>query len=111
MSREIASVLRRAAELIDTPAKWCQWSIALTPNGQGCGENHPKASRWCVGGAILRAAFLGGMETHCGYAIVACQRRNGFPHLSFWNDHPLRTHAEVIAALLNAADAEDEGRG
>lgn len=107
MSAEIAAVLRRAAELIAEPERWCQGAIALSKSGFGCDENSPRAAQWCVIGAISHAAFLGDMVTHWIDAVHAFRRHNRICSSGDWNDRADRTHAEVLAALRAAAEAEE----
>lgn len=60
------------------------------------------APSWCLIGALSRAAASvpGVYET----ALLALQTAAGTPYLAIWNDHPKRTHAEVLRALYQAAE-------
>lgn len=91
MSAEIAAVLRRAAELIAEPERWCQGALF-------------KRERRCLVGALIDAGA--GDRVGCGPAREAMERHLGeLPEI--WNDRAGRQHAEVLAALRAAAEAEE----
>lgn len=107
MSQEIAAVLRRAAELIAEPERWTRETLARDANGKECQECSVKAVQWCALGAIVRAAADAGIGSHWGDASWALRLHLGIRNTGEWNDHPSRRHAEVLAALRAAADAQE----
>lgn len=99
-----SEVLRRAAQLIDTPEKWCQRADELD-------------GKHCLMGAIMAHPDRDSAEFSSVYedACEAIAEQVGFSKLrivmGIWNDEPGRTHAEVLAALDRAASKlEAEGR-
>lgn len=108
MSQEIAAVLRRAAELIAEPEKWCQGDHARDRFLNPCLPSSDKAQCWCMLGAIVRAADTIDSNLYRAADAIA-EHLGGYKRTSIgrWNDNPSRTHAEVLAALRAAADAEE----
>lgn len=104
MSQEIAAVLRRAAELIAEPEKWCQGSFAK--NGRGGSEmpDSDAAVQWCAFGALARFCHGQILDDASEVVMANISEEEGIVH---WNDQPERQHAEVLAALRAAADAEE----
>lgn len=107
MSRGSAAVLRRAAELIAAPERWTQGTLARDANGKECQECGTQAVQWCALGAIVRAAADAGFHSHWCDASWVLRLHLGIRNTGEWNDSPFRTHAEVLAALRAAADAEE----
>lgn len=89
---ETASILRRARALIDRPEKWGQLGLRLRPG-------------LCALGAIWTEA--GAEKFDQAYPYIG--RAVGHLDIARWNDHPSRTHAEVLVAFDRAIELA-EGR-
>ena len=86
----------KAYKLIATPDKWTQNEMARDAKGESCDPNHPDAVAFCLSGAC-QVAYPNRSERikireKIGIAI-------GGERATRWNDHPDRTHAEVVALL------------
>ena len=105
---EIKTVLTRAREILAEESRWTKgcWSrTADGKEGMPGGMNFSMAASYCISGAIYAAA---GCEIGHGFAIEflkTIKKSSGFP--GSWNDHPTRTHADVLALLDKAIAARD----
>jgi hypothetical protein len=58
MSRNLQrEILARARRLIGEPRRWTRYAAARDSRGSRCAPNDDRAARYCVYGALLRAAF------------------------------------------------------
>ena len=119
--KEVREVLKRARELIAPEGAWIQWEHAEMRGGAAINPESPVACRWCLTGAIRRAALHhpGGTWPLMprAFARVARVAREPESELQWdtggqaareivsWNDAPERTHAEVLALLDRAIAA------
>ncbi len=84
-------------QLLETPDKWTQGAFARLPDGKAVKSNHPNAVCWCLIGAICKCYDGIGAKTAISDAILAAAAGAvAGEMLSTWNDHPSRTHAEVL---------------
>ena len=100
-------VIARAYELIENPAHWTQHAYARTSTGRKCPAISDRADRFCILGAIDRAAS----EVSPPNAYIAYREAINFLQSSsveivpFVNDN--RGHAAVLALFKSAL--ADEG--
>lgn len=101
-----AKVLRRAAEIVEMG--WLRGGFAVDESGRACPCESPRAARWCILGARIRAMHeLDIPFTTEGYgkeALQAVVAERGGLSAMIWNDSLARTAEEVAAALRAAAD-------
>lgn len=106
-------VLKEARQLISKPSAWCRGASARDDFGNPCVPWHPNARRWCAVGALRRAHT--GLSVPGGIPIPGAAYLQSFvpegmtryASLTVFNDHPLRTHDEVLA-VFDAAIAKLE---
>ncbi len=107
MSTEIANILERAAELIETKG-WTQGSYVRYGNGEEVGDTDYDAECFCISGALSHASKKKDFDMMCKayYFLtdIICKTRNSTKCLEKWNDDPARTKEEVIAFLKSAAE-------
>ncbi len=89
-----SEVLTYAMELIDTPEKWAR-NVYSSPR------------KLCVQQAIYQVAEKLGLDCVTAANNAFCRAIGGWS-VGLWNDHPNRTHAEVMAAGRRAIAAEQE---
>lgn len=89
MSKEVATVLKNAHDLIDKVG-WVQREYGNPQRG------------YCMYGAIDATGAQYPELTRCRDAVDAVVGGNGIQY----NDHPKRTKAQVLAALKKAIKAE-----
>jgi hypothetical protein len=91
--RAVIATLRRARKLISQPERWTRAHFARDARGRGLTPNNADAVCFCAVGAIQRASGSLAYDTPeiraLGYRLGSA-----IPH---WNDHPRRTHAQVLA--------------
>lgn len=102
-------ILREARELIATPEQWTQRIYAEESSSS------PTGHCYCLMGALLQAAAGDsapdeGLVGLLGYRFATLVDFPAEGILTLWNDHPDRTHAEVLERL-DTAIAELEGQG
>jgi hypothetical protein len=103
-----AQILRDAAALVEKG--WTQGCAAREIDGVFTGFSSGKASCWCVSGAIARAIYdLGGDVGSRSSVYPYLWTAIGTKFQAGWNDSPDRTQAEVVAALLRAAELAEAG--
>ena len=90
-------VYNRAAELVRHG--WTQLCYARTVTGNQVGPLHAEADKWCMFGAVSRAAH------DLGFPIMDLPGINNIRPK--WNDEEDRTQDEVVAALLEMAKSYD----
>ena len=118
-----ADVLRAARERISTPERWTKGVYAIDSDGCAVDTSDRRACAWCALGALAaslpcRDPDILGMRTplfdEARALLSAGVPRNAGVRschwsVSFWNDAPGRTHAEVLATFDRAialAEAE-----
>ena len=89
-----AERLRAARALLTPPGAWTRGALARDREGNRVECDSVRAVCWCAGGAISRATDRRDNETEWRLLTKVV----GFP-VSFWNDAPGRTQADVLAAL------------
>jgi hypothetical protein len=114
-------VLERAKQLVTQG--WTTEEFAVKRNGHSCDPLHPKAARFCLGGAILRAAAELFGETSAGEVgnlsmrVIMAQtnarelveRANHLTTIEEFNDEA-ESKEEVIAACNRALRWRDPPR-
>jgi hypothetical protein len=93
-------IIERARALIATPDTWTQSEFARDAQGQPVSWRSPKAVRFCLWGALNRAAHEMTGDRHQAITLAdhaAAVLRRGTPSLSRLNDHG--THADVLALI------------
>lgn len=93
-------VLKRARKLLDKESAWTKWTFARDANDAPVDATDPKACKFCLIGALERAAWDMCLPGWVG-AVPALTDATA-ASIPVWNDNPTRTHAEVIAALDKA---------
>jgi len=90
------AVLTLARGLIAEERRWCKGAFARSWFDIPVRARSGVARRYCVLGAMMRAGY----ELSLGVedARVALEWQVG-RHIQDWNDDPVRTHADVIAAF------------
>lgn len=94
-----APIFARAREILAEPSAWIKGEDACDAFNEPVDVDAISATRFCVGGAIDRAAFE---LDRRGEAYGACDELAAFmgaDTVAEWNDEPDRTHAEVLAVL------------
>lgn len=101
--------LKEARALIERG--WCQGADAMTASGRSVFPEHGGAERWCAGGACAAAAKDREIERPIFRTMLDSLLRAIPEHrpmtVSFWNDEPGRTQAEVLALFDRAIAAEE----
>lgn len=114
-------MLARAAELLSDPKRWARRVGARNAKGRKCDPLSAEAVRWCLGGALFKAAYeLTGdrdraakMAVKCGCSALGClglideEGRLTCPGVEFFND--LATHAEVLGRVNEALEGRRAG--
>lgn len=98
-------ILLRAADIVD--AGWCQHTMALDADGGEVTSFDDNAARFCVIGSIRRARLDTMLESDDCYpeeALLELLEVTDWDNLAEWNDEPVRTGAEVSAALRECAE-------
>jgi hypothetical protein len=98
------AVLARARELIADEQRWCRRSFARSWFNVPVSPDSAAARRYCALGAVMYAGRKLGLPVE--QARNALEWQTARP-VQDWNDDPLRTHAEVIAAFGGAIAALD----
>lgn len=103
-ARQAARQLRAAKSRIITPETWNQGCAAVDRSGEECFAWSKRAHRRCTWGAIAAD------ENNTAAAFRYFRAANpDIDRFADWNDHPERTHDEVMAAFDRAiAFAEAE---
>ena len=88
----------RVHELLASPSSWTQHCTARDWNGEGTMSQFQDATKWCLMGALIKC-YAGAECAHTLALQFACQKitsriKQG---IMGWNDHPDRTHKEVLA--------------
>jgi hypothetical protein len=103
---EAIETLRKMRELLSVPERWTKASFARDRQGNSLTNAvDPRAVCWCLVGA----GKMCGIDPRPGSpAYEMLLRMTPFRQLSWWNDAPERTHAEVLD-LLDRAIAQSGG--
>lgn len=89
----------KAHELLDSPEKWTQGTIARNAHDDPCSEDSDDAVSWCLSGAIWRIYGPLGLATSNLNDVFAAIHVK-VPNIPDWNDQPERTFEEVRTLLL-----------
>ncbi len=92
-------VLERAKKLIENPVNWIKHANARDAHGYAVNARSEDAVCFCMMGALFHAGSLGIDDPY--WALRAVLHEG----IVEWNDHPNRTHAEVLAAFDRAIAA------
>lgn len=92
--------LRKARALIKKG--WCQGFFAQTSDGEEVDANDRRARKWCASGAVFAQKGHGRIV---GDALSVLSRVVETSSISDWNDAPVRTKREVLAAFDRAIKA------
>jgi hypothetical protein len=98
------AVLARARELIADEPRWCRRSFARSWFNIPVPVQSGAARRFCAIGAIMHAGRKLGLRVEEARNVLEWQIARPIEQ---WNDDPLRTHPEVIAAFDAAIAALD----
>ena len=107
MTQQIAEILDRAAELIETKG-WTQGAFARA-GGKPVIIDHIDADCFCAVGAIHRS-YKGILEYDANIFLVEVLCLSGTDEIFAWNDNPARTKDDVVAALKAAAQLARIGK-
>lgn len=80
------------AELLADEKNWCQGSCAKDDLGHCVGPRSPTANRWCLAGAVAHVYSTEEYPNIINRIIL----NTSAIFVSLWNDHPNRTHKEVL---------------
>lgn len=98
---EIADILDKAADLIEPEGAWTQCVLGRDARGGLLiGSELKRAVSFCAEGAIIRVA---GDRPETPQAFRALRSVIGKREIGYWNDHPRRKQAEVVAKVREAA--------
>lgn len=107
----VATILRKAADLIAAPGAWTQGAFGRDAAGMVRPIQFDSAECFCALGAIAKvthhdpdSAWTAGIHVD---AREWAERALGGAFLVDWNDKEGRTQVEVVAALRKAADLAD----
>jgi hypothetical protein len=91
-----STILKKAKRKISNPKRWCQKYLARLPSGVPCDPELTRVKQqWCALGAVLAVDWESELD-------VRWYLRNAIPHgsratrVSDYNDHPRRTHAQIM---------------
>lgn len=87
---------------LDSPSAWLQGRSAADKFGFRRHPSDPLATCWCIGGAIQAESQQIADPNALKEALTCVRRAIGSAHVPSWNDHPRRSHAEVLGALDHA---------
>jgi hypothetical protein len=101
----VAEVLDAAADLLTPEGAWMQEDYCDEMFGSAA--DIKEASCWCAEGAVACVLGVDGdvAERWCDERVDLFGDLGECLNLADWNDRPLRTQAEVIAKLREAANA------
>ena len=103
VNTEVRDVLVAARERIADEKNWTQYTAAKDSKGDWCDPHTAAAVCWCATGAVMAAipvaADYYGLYTQATAALKYELIMHLYPtqFLVEFNDHPERTHAEVLA--------------
>ncbi len=99
---ETLATLMLARDLIAKPENWCQGTLALNAHEEDVDPKYITAERFCMLGAIQRITgeviIRDELEEPLERAI-GVEPRGGPEHVPGFNDDPVTTHADVLAAF------------
>ncbi len=103
----VLQVLTTAREYLERG--WIQGVAARSITGEPCSHSDPNACRWCLTGAVSRAAFTNKWQDCYPYltAIISllASSREDARWVCVWNDQPGRTQEEVIELVNRCIEA------
>jgi hypothetical protein len=108
---DMLSLLMDARKLIAQPHQWIQYAWAQNADNHSCSVQNPRACKFCLVGAVIRAAFLRPKLKHIKSQVLqAITMELPEPHTRapLFNDSFNTTHAGVLA-VLDATIASVEG--
>ena len=90
-------ILLKAADILTPRGAWTQHVFAADKKGRTVSVKSPKATCFCLVGAVSKATGDNPEETAKALALI------DIPSIYLWNDAPSRRKAQVIARLRKAA--------
>lgn len=87
-------IMKAARALITPPGSWTQDTYALDADGNEVGPSSESATCYCSSGAISRISGSIAARVIEFAEHISCIYGVSIP---VWNDHPDRTHEEVLA--------------
>lgn len=94
---KVVDALKSARNILVIKQNWAQGEMAKDVHGEAVTALDEKAVSWDLSGAIYIACK--GEQAVYKSAFRAFRVAAGTDSISQWNDHPERTHEEVLAAL------------
>jgi hypothetical protein len=102
MTKTVLEVLEGALEILRDPKRWTKGTLARDSSGKPTDISGNYAVCFCASGAIIKASFnIGYMKARHSLSDVV-----GNCSISWWNDAPERTHAEIIQGFEKAIAVE-----
>ena len=104
----VRALFARVARRLERPEAWTKGAYARDCDGKPASHVFGETDVcWCLAGAIDRERPGSGLRAAEAYAPVL--ERLGGQDIGRWNDHPSRSHAEVLALVRSlAGDATGE---
>jgi len=87
-------------ELLENPTAWIKNALARDLLGFQIFSEDPKATCWCLQGAMRKCYKTGSDEYYKVRGILEIAIHNivkNYTGIASWQDHPDRTHVEIIA--------------
>lgn len=109
MQMTVAEVLRAARAKITEPGTWCKHMAACDRDGVKVHPREAEATSFCMLGslqAVATSLYSEALTVLAEHLSGAVPWRTG--KISAWNDNPVRTHAEVLAAFDRAIAAAEK---
>ena len=101
--------LKAARELLSVPERWTKGHLAHDAAGRSVDEQSDKAVCFCIVGAVYKACQNDWKRVEPTVNFIA--NTEGVVSVPDWQDHPDRTHAEVLDLLdrciAKAAQSEE----
>ena len=98
VTQALISDIDQVIERIASPSAWCQGASAMDALGSWVSPNSPKATRWCLTGAMQREVKDPVRRMTLTHAVQSVTASG----LADYNDHS--THEEVQGALRKTRD-------
>lgn len=94
-------ILIATRELLSDESRWTKNSGGRTAEGAACSASNADAVAFCLAGAACRVSPEAGLDA----ISMAVMKHRSALSITSWNDHPFRTHADVLAFLDEAIEA------
>lgn len=111
--------LLKLRQLLTPPGSWIQGKYAADSRGNTRTSTSPEATCWCLEGAVSRATHGTSYAPDYGchfqnlFRAVKKEIDSQFPYTSLisWNDHPSRSHSDVLTLIDGAIARRKESIG